>query len=113
MRVHIIALVFRLFRGSIDGRQFRNHQPFRYQPCGGRLPARRYPRDPRSRICIPASREEGKIMTTHCALITARGNNESLPDKNLIPILGKPSLQYAVEAARGAARIGAVYLSTE
>lgn len=52
-------------------------------------------------------------MPIHCALITARGNNESLPDKNLIPILGKPSLQYAVEAAQGASRIGAVYLSTE
>jgi len=52
-------------------------------------------------------------MTTHCALITAKGNNESLPDKNLITICGKPSLQYVIEAALNAKRIGEVFLSTE
>lgn len=49
----------------------------------------------------------------HAALITARGNNQSLPDKNLIAIAGKPSLQYAIEAAQGAAGIVEVWLSTE
>ena len=52
-------------------------------------------------------------MSTHCALITAKGNNQSLPDKNLITICGKPSLQYVIEAAKNAKRIGKVYLSTE
>jgi CMP-N-acetylneuraminic acid synthetase len=52
-------------------------------------------------------------MFTHCALITAKGNNQSLPDKNLITIAGKPSLQYVIEAAKGARRISQVYLSTE
>lgn len=52
-------------------------------------------------------------MFIHCALITAKGNNQSLPDKNLITIAGKPSLQYVIEAAKGARHISHVYLSTE
>lgn len=52
-------------------------------------------------------------MARHCALITAKGNNQSLPDKNLITICGKPSLQYVIEAAKGAEGISEVYLSTE
>lgn len=49
----------------------------------------------------------------HAALVTAKGGNQSLPDKNLIAIAGKPALQYVIEAARGAAGIAEVYVSTE
>jgi CMP-N-acetylneuraminic acid synthetase len=56
---------------------------------------------------------EGNSMIINAALITAKGNNQSMPDKNLITIRGKPSLQYVVEAAQEAARIDAVYISTE
>ncbi len=52
-------------------------------------------------------------MAVSCVLITAKGNNESLPDKNLIPIAGKPSLQYVIEAAVNAKNIGKVFVSTE
>jgi len=52
-------------------------------------------------------------MARNAALITAKGNNQSLPDKNLSTICGKPALQYVIEAARDAARIDEVYVSTE
>jgi CMP-N-acetylneuraminic acid synthetase len=52
-------------------------------------------------------------MSVHCALITAKGNTQSMPDKNLLPICGKPSLQYVIEAAKNAKAISHVFLSTE
>lgn len=52
-------------------------------------------------------------MGIACALITAKGNNQSLPDKNLITIAGKPALQYVIEAAKKAGQIADVYVSTE
>ncbi len=49
----------------------------------------------------------------HAALITARGNNQSIADKNLALVAGKPSLQHVIEAAQAAERIAKVYVSTE
>jgi|GEM_PF-584355 len=57
--------------------------------------------------------EKKEKMAKHCALITAKGNNQSMPDKNLLPICGKPSLQYVIEAAKNAKLISDVFLSTE
>ncbi len=53
------------------------------------------------------------LTSSNAALITARGNNQSIADKNLAPICGKPSLQYVIEAAQAAAHIAEVYVSTE
>lgn len=50
---------------------------------------------------------------SNVAIITAKGNNESLPDKNLIKIMGKPALLYGIEAAKNAVNIDEVYVSTE
>ncbi|NUQ00216.1 MAG: NTP transferase domain-containing protein [Armatimonadetes bacterium] len=52
-------------------------------------------------------------MSRNAALVTAKGNNQSLPDKNLTTICGKPSLQHVIEAARDAALIDEIYVSTE
>jgi CMP-N-acetylneuraminic acid synthetase len=49
------------------------------------------------------------------AVIPARGNSKRLPRKNLVPVLGKPLLAWAVEAALNSRRVGPgnVYVSTE
>lgn len=47
------------------------------------------------------------------ALVTAKGGNESLPGKNLIPIAGLPSLVHAIWAARTAGLFQEVFISTE
>jgi len=49
----------------------------------------------------------------NAVLITARGNNQSIPGKNLLPICGKPCLQWVIEAAQAAKKIESIYLSTE
>lgn len=46
-------------------------------------------------------------------LITAKGSNSSIPNKNVIPILGTPVLLYGVRAAMNSLRTNAVFLSTE
>lgn len=47
------------------------------------------------------------------AIITARGNNESIPDKNILQIAGKPSVGYAIEATQKAELIDDVFISTD
>jgi CMP-N-acetylneuraminic acid synthetase len=46
------------------------------------------------------------------AIITAKGNN-TLPDKNVKNILGKPCIAYQIEAAKKAELIDDVYVTTE
>ena len=36
------------------------------------------------------------------AIITARGGSKRIPHKNIKPFLGKPILEYSIEAALGA-----------
>ena len=47
------------------------------------------------------------------AVITARGGSKGVPGKNLRPLLGKPLLAYAVEAARQCALIDRVVVTTD
>ena len=46
-------------------------------------------------------------------IITARGNNQSLPDKNLIEIGGLPVLSYSIRAAKESRLGGGVYVCTD
>lgn len=47
------------------------------------------------------------------ALVTAKGGNQSLENKNLIKIRGKESVLYSLEAARKSIWVSEVYVSTE
>ena len=47
------------------------------------------------------------------AIITAKGGNESVQNKNIIPILGVPIVLYPLRAALQARFIDEVYVSTE
>lgn len=46
-------------------------------------------------------------------VIPARGGSKSIPRKNLAPVGDRPLLAYVVEAARGAARLDRLVVSTE
>jgi CMP-N-acetylneuraminic acid synthetase len=46
-------------------------------------------------------------------IITARGGSKGIPDKNITPLAGRPVLAYTAEAARAAARLSRVILSTD
>jgi CMP-N,N'-diacetyllegionaminic acid synthase len=47
------------------------------------------------------------------AIITARGGSKRLPGKNILPLAGKPLLAWAIDAAREAARVRYVLVSTD
>jgi CMP-N-acetylneuraminic acid synthetase len=47
------------------------------------------------------------------ALVTARGGSKSIPGKNIAPLAGKPLLAWTIEAARGAAQVDRIVLSTD
>jgi CMP-N-acetylneuraminic acid synthetase len=47
------------------------------------------------------------------AIITAKGGSRELPDKNTLPVLGKPLVAHVLEAALAATHISAVAISTE
>lgn len=49
----------------------------------------------------------------HVALITARGNNESIQDKNLTLVNDSPLIEYSLKAALDSKLIDKVYVSTE
>jgi CMP-N-acetylneuraminic acid synthetase len=46
-------------------------------------------------------------------LIPARGGSKGVPRKNLVPVGGKPLLQWTVEAASGATELSRVVVSTD
>jgi CMP-N-acetylneuraminic acid synthetase len=46
-------------------------------------------------------------------IIAARGGSKRLPGKNILPLLGKPLMQYAIEAARGSKRLDKTVVSTD
>ena len=50
---------------------------------------------------------------THIAIITAKGGNQSLENKNVRLVAGKPCLAWPVEAAFSATQIDGVFVSTE
>jgi CMP-N-acetylneuraminic acid synthetase len=47
------------------------------------------------------------------ALITARGGSKGIPGKNLVPLAGKPLIAWTLEAARAAARLSRIIVSTD
>ncbi len=47
------------------------------------------------------------------AIIPARGGSKSIPHKNILPVLGKPLVVHAIEAALQSARVDAVIVSTD
>ena len=47
------------------------------------------------------------------ALLTGRGGSVSLPDKNILPVLGRPMMAYPALMAKEAKLIDDVYLSTD
>lgn len=47
------------------------------------------------------------------ALIPARGGSKGLPRKNILPLDGRPLLDYTIGAARAAARVSRTFVSTE
>ena len=47
------------------------------------------------------------------AIVTARGGSKGIPRKNIVPLLGKPLLEYTADAALSAKRLIRVILSTE
>jgi CMP-N,N'-diacetyllegionaminic acid synthase len=47
------------------------------------------------------------------ALITARGGSKGLPGKNVRPVQGRPLIDFTIAAARGAACVDRVVLSTD
>jgi CMP-N,N'-diacetyllegionaminic acid synthase len=47
------------------------------------------------------------------AVIPARGGSKGVPDKNIRPVAGRPLLQFTVEAAAGASRLGEWIVSTD
>jgi len=49
----------------------------------------------------------------HIALITAKGGNQSLPNKNLIPIGGLPSFLHAINAANKSGVISEIWVTSE
>ena len=51
-------------------------------------------------------------MTTH-AFIFARGGSKGLPGKNIMPLLGKPLIQYSIEVALKTIGIEKVFVSTD
>lgn len=47
------------------------------------------------------------------AIIPARSGSKGLPDKNILPICGKPLLLYSIEAAKESGRISKIVVSTD
>jgi len=47
------------------------------------------------------------------AIIPARGGSKGIPRKNLVPLLGKPLVQYTIDAAQESKLISRIILSTE
>lgn len=47
------------------------------------------------------------------ALITAKGNNKSIEEKNLIKIFGKTLMSYSIDAAKRSKNIDRIFVSTE
>lgn len=47
------------------------------------------------------------------AIIPARGGSKGLPRKNILPLCGRPMIEYVIAAARNSTRVNRVVVSTE
>lgn len=52
-------------------------------------------------------------MSGNIAIITAKGGNESLPDKNILEIAGRPCMAWPISAAVQSKHVSHVFVSTE
>jgi CMP-N-acetylneuraminic acid synthetase len=64
-------------------------------------------------VCGRPEQAAGKESMKNIALITAKGGNQSIENKNLHLIQGKPSLFYQIQAAKEASLIDDIFVSTE
>lgn len=63
----------------------------------------------RDSLRVSERRDHVKVL----GIVTARGGSKGIPQKNIVPLLGKPLLAYTAEAAREARRLTRVVLSTD
>src|ERR1700754_3513085 len=47
------------------------------------------------------------------AIVTARAGSKSILNKNIMPVVGQPMVQYPIKAAQAATRISEVWVSTD
>ena len=47
------------------------------------------------------------------ALLIGRGGSVGLPNKNILPILGRPMMAYPLLAAKSSKNVNEIYLSTD
>lgn len=52
-------------------------------------------------------------MGTNVAIITARAGSKSIRNKNVLPIAGRPVIEYVIDAAKASNKLSAVYCSTD
>ncbi len=52
-------------------------------------------------------------MTTHWALIPARGGSRGIPLKNIAPLAGRPLIDYGIAAAKASPSLGRIVCSTD
>lgn len=52
-------------------------------------------------------------MMNNIAVILARSGSKGLPDKNILPLCGKPLLAYSIEAARASGKFDLIHVSTD
>lgn len=57
--------------------------------------------------------KSGSDAAVHIALVTAKGGNQTLKDKNLQEICGRPSVWWSLSAAQEAKLISEVFVTTE
>src|SRR5262245_27966066 len=54
-----------------------------------------------------------KSRPMNVAIVTARAGSKSIVDKNVLPLRGKPMVQFPIHAAQAASRIAEVWVSTD
>ena len=59
------------------------------------------------------SRNESTILIDVLGVITARGGSKSIPNKNLVPLGGRPLLAYTCEAALASGKLSRLIVSTD
>jgi CMP-N-acetylneuraminic acid synthetase len=52
-------------------------------------------------------------MPMNVAIVTARAGSKSIVNKNVLPLLGQPMVQYPIKAAQAARRVADVWVSTD
>ena len=53
------------------------------------------------------------MKSRYIAVIPARGGSKRIPHKNIVPLQGKPLIEYTISAARNAAALSRIIVSTD